>query len=80
MEEVKNNLMKISKIISMVFYHYNDIMNQKEFAIAIKDYPYNALLFKKRKNNSLKIYDELLELNDKKIKELYDYFLEEGSI
>lgn len=79
-EEVKNNLMKISKIISMVFYHYNDIKDQKEFAIAIKDYPYNTLLFKKRKNNALKFYDELLELNDKKIKELYDYFLKEGSI
>ena len=79
-EEVKNNLMKISKIISMVFYHYNDIKDQKEFAIAIKNYPYNTLLFKKRKNNSLKIYDELLELNDKKIKELYDHFLEKGSI
>lgn len=79
-EEVKNNLMKISKIISIVFYHYNNIKDQKEFAIAIKDYPYNTLLFKKRKNNALKFYDELLELNDKKIKELYDHFLEEGSI
>ena len=25
-------------------------------------------------------YDELIELNDKKIKELYDHFLEEGSV
>lgn len=78
-EEVKNNLMKISKIISMIFYHYNKIEDQKEFALAIKDYPYSTLLFRKRKNKALKIYDEILELHDKRIKELYDYFLEEDS-
>lgn len=79
-KEVQNNLTSIAKVISMVFYHYNKIENQKEFALQVKNYPYNRLLFKKRKDPNTKIYNELLGMNDKKLKELYQYFLEEGSI
>lgn len=77
-EEVKNNLAKISKIISMIFYHYNNIKDQKEFALAIKEYPYSILLFKKRQNHNIKIDNELLKLNDKKIKKIYDHFIEDS--
>lgn len=79
-KEVQNNLTSIAKVISMVFYHYNKIEDQKEFALQVKNYPYNSLLFKKRKNPNIKIYNELLGMNDKKLKELYENFLEEGSI
>lgn len=79
-KEVQNNLTSIAKVISMVFYHYNKIEDQKEFALRVKKYPYNSLLFKKRKNPNIKIYNELLEMNDKKLKELYENFLEEDFI
>lgn len=79
-KELQKNLICMSNIISMVFFHYNKIENQKEFASKIKDYPYNSLLFKKRKNPNIKIYNELLEMNDKKLKELYNHFTKKDSI
>ncbi len=75
-KEVRENLISMAKIISMIFYHYNKIEDQKEFAFEVKKYSYNSLLFKKRKDPNIKIYNELLEMNSKKLKELYNYFLE----
>jgi hypothetical protein len=72
-EEYKSILEKYQTLlgnISETFAKYKEIPVQKDFAIAVKSFPYSGILFQLRKNSESNVQELVREMRIEKLKEL----------
>lgn len=66
----------IQQFFKNEYQKYKDISSQRDFALSIRDIPFNSILFRMRKDNSIEVNEIIKGLNINQKESIYRFFLE----